>query len=40
MDTGMITWTIEGTSSVTTYKYNKLTNGPWMFTVVNYGAKV
>ena len=40
MNTGAIKWTIEGTSSVTTYNFSKLTSGPWNFAIVSYGAKV
>ena len=40
MSTGQITWTIEGTDSVTSYTYSPLTSGTWNLGVVIYGAKV
>ena len=40
MNTGQITWKIEGTSHVCNYNYPKLTSGSWNFTYVIYGAKI
>jgi len=40
MNTGDIVWTIEGTSSITPFKYPKLCSGTWIFSCVIYGAKV
>ena len=40
MNTGEITWTIEGTSTSVTTIYPHLTQGTWFLGVTIYGAKV